>query len=242
MIVSLTAYDRPEYLRETMAHLAVAASVLTEPTVVLAHIEPSDKLDEVLSCLKPYPYVYCRVNQERLGLQANTLAALTWAWSVAAVADGIEDFVLHLEDDLLISRDGLRLVAWMRDTYRDDPGVMSACLTNTGKAEDIGPEFWPLVHETSHFECHTWGTWRPDWEKMLAIWPHEWHDHWAARITYEGGMSGRHQMIPVLSRSRSIGIRGQHCRPENHVIHNPRVWAEEYEVPLDLDYAESPLT
>jgi hypothetical protein len=49
-------------------------------------------------------------------------------------------------------------------------------------------------------------------------------------------------MIPVLSRSRSIGIRGQHCRPENHVIHNPRVWAEEYEVPLDLDYAESPLT
>jgi hypothetical protein len=243
MIVSLTAFERPRYLRETLAHFAAAASSLEEPTVVLAQVEPSDKLDEVLALLAPYPNIYVRVNEERLGLQANTLAALDWAWGVAAVSG--DGFVLHLEDDLLIAHDGLRLAAWLRDTYRDDADAQFVSLTNCGstraKLYDRSvppPSDWNRVWRTDWFECHVWGTWTPEWERLRSVWPHERRDHWAARVT-EGELTG-HQVLPVLSRSKSIGIVGQHCEPHAHEEHNPLVWADDLGFRVRGGYEECP--
>jgi hypothetical protein len=242
VIVSLTAFERPRYLRETVAHLAAAASALDEPVVVLARVEPSARVDDVLAILAPYRNIFVRVNSDRLGLQANTLAVLDWAWGVAAASG--EDFVLHLEEDLLVARDGLRLAAWLRDTYRDDADAQFVSLTNCGSTREalydrtggVLLTECNKVWRTDWFECHVWGTWRPEWDRLRAAWPHEWSTHWARRVN-EGVLTG-HQVLPVLSRSKSIGVVGQHCEPHAHETHNPLVWAES--VFVEGDFEECP--
>ncbi len=229
MVISLTAFQRPELLEETLNSFRTAVEELDEDVILIVRVEPSEFQDQVLSLFSADLGcdITVTLNDERLGLQRNTLLALKDAW---AVADELgDDFVLHLEDDLLIAADGLRVAAWMRDHYRDDPGVAFVALTQTGPAPS-DPDAWLSVGLSTHFECHIWGTWRPVWEELLAEWPHDWPNHWAQRVN-DSTINGRLQARPLLSRSRSIGVYGQHCNPHYHATHNPDGWAADVKVP-----------
>lgn len=228
MIVSLTAHERPDTLAQVIKSLETARQHLAEPAVLVARVEPSHHRGRILNLLNLWggPTLVA-ANSRRLGLQANTLAVLTDAWAAADTYQ--EDFVLHLEDDLLVAPDGLRLAAWMRDQYRDSPTIPYVTLTQVHARP--GPGDYLTVTTSGWFECHVWGTWRSEWAtRLLPAWPHEWPNHWAARVN-ETIMDGRLQAAPVLSRSRSIGVTGQHCTPELHERHNPTVYAADVTVP-----------
>jgi hypothetical protein len=232
VVVSLTAYNRVDYLRETVDRLYAAVDAIDEPVFIVARVEPSDVQDVITSIIGGGRGTYVTVNDEKLGLQANTLAVLDDAWRVADLFR--EDFVLHLEDDLLISEDALQLAAWMRETYRGHKTADFVGLTNVHN--EPTPEDYGEVVLTDWFECHVWGTWDYVWKnKLRPRWPHEWYDHWAARVN-EGDIM-RNQVIPSLSRSYSIGVYGEHCNPDFHARHNPRIWAGQLD-PIQPIYRE----
>ena len=227
MIVSMTAYNRVQYAEPVVASYLAAVDQLDEPVTLVVAVDHSDRVDEMVALL---PTDEITVQPSRVGLQRNTLAALQEAWAIADEQG--DDFVLHLEDDLLLAPDALRLAAWMRDHYRDDDRVGFVSLTETQHVPEADEHHAVALFD--HFECHVWGTWRPGWEQMLADWPHEWDTHWAARYV-ERQMFGLQQARPLLSRSRSIGVHGQHCNESYHEDHNPRVYAGDLEL-ADGDY------
>ncbi len=229
MVISLTAFQRPELLEQTLTSFRTAVAELDEDVILIARVEPSIHQEQILELLSADLGcdITVTLNDERLGLQRNTLFVLKDAWNVAQEIG--EDFVLHLEDDLLLAPDCLRVTAWMRDHYRDDPEVAFLALTQTGPAP-TDPDAWLSVGLSTHFECHIWGTWRSVWEELLADWPHDWPNHWAQRVN-DSTINGRLQARPLLSRSVSIGVYGQHCNPYYHATHNPDGWAADVSVP-----------
>jgi hypothetical protein len=227
VIVSLTAYNRPDYLEQVLESLEVAISYCPEPVFLVSSVDgpASDVQAQILDMLpgddpgnhkRDHKYL----STENLGLQKNTLRALDEAWGIA---DGHgEDFLLHLEDDLVLAPDALRMACWMRDAYRDDPETGFISLTNVHNDE---PENWAGAYRSPWFECHLWGTWRPIWDNLMRPdWPHGWFDHWAAMVN-DQKMWGLLQAIPNLSRSKSIGEFGVHSNSEYHVLHNPKHYA-----------------
>jgi hypothetical protein len=155
-----------------------------------------------------------------------------------------EDFVLHLEDDLVLAPDALDLAVWMRETFRDCADKICPFISLTRVGEPPDPADHHRVLMTSWFECHVWGTWRPIWFNQLRpSWPHQWPNHWAAivndgdhraepALSLPSVMQGRMQAQPALSRSYSIGVRGVHCDEGAHQAHNPFAeWAGNVQVP-----------
>lgn len=224
MIVSMTAFDRVEYAAEVAESLRVARERLDEPVTLVVSLDWSERSGEMRELLAPDVLLD---QTQRRGLQLNTRLVLDRAWELAGERG--DDFVLHLEDDLVLAPDALECAAWLRDRYRDDDRVGWVSLTEVHTIP--GDDDHHAVGLFPWFECHVWGTWRPMWEQLRGDWPHEWSNHWAARVN-DRSMFGTVQARPLLSRSRSIGVYGQNCNPSFHERHNPRVYAG------DLDVAE----
>lgn len=234
MIVSLTAYNRPEYLRRVLKSLEVAIDHCPEPVFLVASVDgPASEVQREIIDMLPdgrgnWKFLYTK----NLGLQENTFKALSEAWDVAARLD--EDFVLHLEDDLVLAPDALRMACWMRDAYRHDVKTAFISLTNVHNDE---PDNWSGAYRAPWFECHVWGTWRVMWETlMIPNWPHDWEDHWAAFVN-DREMWHLYQAIPNLSRSKSIGEFGVHSNSDYHRTHNPKHFADQpYDGPYEAEF------
>lgn len=227
MICSLTAYNRPEFLGPVIESFQIAAAELVEPVFLVVSVDKSDKQDEIVEMLPHGRGTYVYPSQVHLGLQRNTLRALEDAWSLATRFG--ERFVLHLEDDLVLAPDALKLAAYMRDRYEHDEDVRFVGLTQVN-FEPATVDYLQVT-KSDWFDCHVWGTWLDVWHwDMLPNWPHEWDDHWAAFVN-ENEMWGGAQVLPYLSRSKSIGVYGEHCTEEFHETHNPKVFAGDVVVP-----------
>lgn len=230
MILSLTAADRPGYLAQVLTSVVGASQRCSEDVYLVASVEPTPFARFTSEMLHPFNGVTV-VQDQRLGLQANTLAALDLAWELAELHG--EDFVLHLEDDLVLAPDALECAVWMRDTFRECAlsVVPFVSLTRVGDPPPADDHHRVILDKW--FECHVWGTWRSVWESELRpAWPHAWPNHWAAIVNdgdhravpdigHEPVMKGRYQAQPALSRSYSIGVRGVHCDVNAHATHNP---------------------
>jgi hypothetical protein len=228
MIISMTAYNRPEYLKPVLESLEEAIYICDEPVFVVVSIDYSDRWMEIADMLphgRGWYHYYS--DREKGGLQRNTLRALDYGWSLARRLG--EDFVLHLEDDLLLAPDALEMACWMRDECRNVEDIGFVTLTNVHN--DPVPEKYGNVYRSPWFECHAWGTWRPVWRRLRDNWPHEWDDHWAARVN-DLEMFGLLQALPELSRSKSIGEYGVHSNSDYHAQHNPKVYAGDIEYPV----------
>ncbi len=237
MIVSLTAYNRPDYLRKVVHALIDAESFLEEPLHVVARVEPSKHSDAIMDMLDREGW-HALVNETRKGLQQNTWAVLCDAWAYAA--EESDDFVLHLEDDFVISPDGLRLAAWMRDKYRHS-GKLFTGLGGTRMGGDPSE-----IRSCSAFSCAAWGTWQSVWEKLMKpTWPHGKGiikegvpAEWAYFVDDAKLMRGEHlQVVPVLGRVTHIGIEGTHSTEAHYV----RGWRDRpfLREPYTGDYSES---
>ncbi len=208
----MTAYNRLDYLTQTMEALEEAIAYVEEPVFLVARVEPSKVAEHVAAGIgSGMRGRYVTVNDKRLGLGENTYAALTDAWAVADRME--EDFVLHLEDDFVVSPDALRLAAFMRDYYREARDVEYVGLGGTREATD-----WeaPNIRYCVKFSCAGWGTWREHWENVMRPnWPHAdglvkegVRSEWAFSVDKYGMMTK--QAVPVLGRITHIGIEGTH--------------------------------
>lgn len=209
LVLAMTAWKRPEYLREVLESLA--ATKWIEYCLFLANVEPG--YPDVVQLLKDFRACPTDVvmNDELLGCPANTLAVLQRGFDE-------DEFVLHLEDDLTFAPDALQMVQWMRYEYEGQQDEI-ACI---GLKSSLGfrPSCTNKVRRSSWFACHVWGTWQEEWEtNFLPNWEqkklHEpGYRGWGHTVN-EKIMQGRSQILPVLSRVQHIGLHGgTHATPE----------------------------
>lgn len=216
----MTAYDRPDYLREVLASWA-AVRGLGDWHVRFA-VEPSPRSAEVLGLVHDFvdraglDDVEVVVNTERLGVAENPYRHLGELFGLG------HDFVVRAEDDLVVADDVLAWFEHVASVYADRPEVATAhAFTDTAERGDPAayvrtPEFCPWV----------WGTWRDRWDQVIGpTWDRDystWNDSPGFESGWDWNLNTRVfparrlvALAPLVSRVDNIGVVGAHGTAEN---------------------------
>lgn len=211
--VVFTAYQRPHYLRETLASWANVRGI--DNVRLYLHLEPSELMPEMLGVIKDSGLpIETTLNAKHLGVLVNPWTALNTVFSRTG-----SGFTVLAEEDVIVSDDVLEYFhdAVMRCGPQRALGVCAFSDRGAGDPDKIY-----LAH---HFSPLIWGTWgetwfqhiRDDWDKdystnngipgVEAGW-----DYQLVRISNRTNLPFMH---PDVSRSRHIGeFGGTHTTPE----------------------------
>ena len=209
MNITVSAYNRPSYLRVTLNALAECDGIKDCRVTVL--FDPCDETQEQANTVAYYgfePLVYT----DRQGCNLAIGKAFTHGFADPAV-----DFHVHLEDDTVPCRDALRWFAWARDAYRDEPAVMNVSgyqRISNGRLAECGLRRW--------FTPWGWGTWRDRWAGLAAGWAAR-EPSWDVAVNHVL-RAGRYEVFPTVSRIQNIGAeRGTHVPSAEWHAANHRV-------------------
>jgi len=200
--VVCTAFKRPDYSRQSLNALAVALEALGRDVPIHLHVEPGS--DEVMALCE----AFCRRfhggttlvrNRERLGVNANTLAAIN-----AGFARGDVDYVCLIEDDVVLAADGLTFLAWAAAQFWDDTRVLSATTYNREPAMPP-PERWHEVRTRAWTHVWGFGIWRSRWA-MIRNQVGRGRMSWDCDVNAARERAGLREAFPVLSRCNNVGV------------------------------------
>ena len=197
-VITMTHCRRPEYSKQVLDALRNCVGI--EKYTIVAHVEPGGPV-EVWNTIKSIDFAECVpvLNSNVLGISMNTFEALRHGFSLSDV-----DFVIHIEDDTVPSKDALAYFEWGAETYKADLEILniSGFVRTTQHQENPY-----LVHRIPYFSSWGWGTWRDRWEEpggMLETW----NDYaWDVHI-YQAIRRDRKEISAYQSRIQNIGRLG----------------------------------
>ena len=204
--ITIAAYRRPEYLQEVLRSLEKALEYCPEfkPDHIILGIDKGGDL-EVEKNDSPIEIIRW---PEHLGVNEHPRRLLQYAFMELG-----SDFNLHLEDDIVLSPDALRLAMWFQRTPND-----AMTLSLYGASKDFS-EPNKLRHR-SDFGAWGWATSRAAWLRLLAPYWNYKRDlpiGWDWSISKLMAEKGLRAMEPVLSRVRNIGReKGTYQTPEGY--------------------------
>jgi len=208
MNITVSAYNRPEYLRETLAALSQCDGI--EGCRVMVLIDPSEASVESASLAARYGF-RSGTYAERIGCNRAIREALAYGFNSME-----SEYHVHLEDDTVPTRDALRWFAWARDHYRDDPVVMNVSgyqRVSNGCLDECGTRRW--------FTPWGWGVWRDRWLGLHLGWVQGDETSWDVIVNH-ALRAGRYEAFPTVSRIQNIGAeKGTHVpSPEWHTANH----------------------
>jgi hypothetical protein len=214
MNITVSAYNRPAYLRETLAALRQCDGI--EQCRVMVLVDPSEASVESAALAVKYGFQSGQY-PERIGCNLAIREALAYGFNEMQ-----SEFHVHLEDDTVPTRDCLRWFAWARDHYRDDPAVMNVSgyqRISNGCLDECGLRRW--------FTPWGWGVWRDRWLGLHLGWVRpdaetgEEVTSWDVIVNH-ALRAGRYEAFPTVSRIQNIGAeKGTHVpSAEWHAEHH----------------------
>lgn len=215
----LTAYNRPDYLAQTLESWARVRGL--GRWHIVFRVEPSDVQDEILRLIDAFKQKADLASTETI-LNPERYGVLHHPWVGFEDLFGRFDFVARAEDDLLVATDILEYLEWASAHFQFDADVAAILGYASGaagaSAADVVVEQWfnPLV----------WGTWRHRWVDVIRdTWDHDystfngtpgnqagWDWNLNTRVLPSLGLLCAH---PAVSRSNHIGVYGVHSTVEN---------------------------
>ncbi len=189
VIVSL-AYNRPDCERECINHLEACKGI--ENYKVFFFVEPCDC--EVLDIIKAS-------NLDKEIILNNSLKGL-WVNKKEAVRACMKmtDFIIVIEDDVLLSSDALEYFEWAKKTFNNDESIKTVTAYNflDGEYHDA------LSHEVQArqwYNSTAWAIWKSRYE-TLSNWTGEDRDLMQQLHIGQNG----YEVFPLLSRANNIGF------------------------------------
>jgi len=197
MNVTVSAYNRPEYLEQTLAALSRCHGVFDcSVTVLLDECPETAQQQEIC---ERFGFRH-GVMTPRVGCNRAILGALLYGFDELG-----GEYHVHLEDDTVPCRDALRWFAWARDAYRDDPAVFSVSgyqRVSSGRVAESGLRRW--------FTPWGWATWRDRFDGIRDGWSRHDDISWDVVVNHRL-RAGRYEAFPTVSRIQNIGAeRGTH--------------------------------
>ena len=197
LTITVSGYNRPAYLEQTLAALALCEGAEHCRTVVL--LDPCDETQQCVEIAARYQFP-AYVHSAHAGCNRAILAALAVGFD-----DLGSEYHVHLEDDTVPCRDALRWFAWARDAYRDDPAVFSVSgyqRVSSGRVAESGLRRW--------FTPWGWATWRDRFDGIRDGWSRHDDISWDVVVNHRL-RAGRYEAFPTVSRIQNIGAeRGTH--------------------------------
>lgn len=197
-VITATFYNRPKYTASMLSYLSRCYDA--ENYTLVCSLEPG--FPEVLAEIEKYPHnKVVHTNDRLLGCWANKKQVVRMGFELA-------DFVMHLEDDLLIAKDTLLFMNWASQTYRTNPHVFSVSPFNhlsrrdyfNVKCDCSQPILSHLVLQRQKYTNIGWATWKDRWEEYESKWTGQ--DH---QLQREFRLD-RREVFPALSRINHIGV------------------------------------
>jgi len=208
MNITVSAYNRPAYLQQTLAALRSCDGIGDCRVVVI--LDPCEETPAQVEIARRYGFEPA-VIQKRAGCNAAIRGAFVHGFDQMR-----SEFHVHFEDDTVPTRDALLWFAWARDAYRDDPAVMNVSgyqkISNRQSGE-AGLRRW--------FTPWGWGTWRDRWIGLDAGWSRHADLSWDIVVNHVL-RAGRYEAFPTVSRIQNIGAeKGTHVpNAEWHAEHH----------------------
>jgi hypothetical protein len=222
LTVTVSAYNRPEYLTQTLAALRSCEGIADATVMVL--IDPSEYAEHSAAIAARYGFSSGTYRQ-RAGCNRAILNALAYGFTTLG-----SEYHVHLEDDTVPTRDALRWFAWAGERWRDEPRVMNVSgyqRISNGCLDECGLRRW--------FTPWGWATWKDRWIGLRLGWVQDDSTSWDVIVNH-GLRAGRYEAFPTVSRIQNIGAeKGTH-------VPSPEWHAANHHVPVTADgiEAESP--
>lgn len=204
-VITMCHWRRPEYTQKSIEYLSRCHGI-KEYTAIL-HIDGRGDPFVARECLAFKPSVKSLViveHKDHIGCNRNTFEALK---------DGFEisDYVIHIEDDILVARDGLRFLEWATQ-FENDPSIFTVGIWRhpSGWLPTMKIP-WIPGHERKAgtiFGFYVWGwaTWKNRWQEMKLGWTtkDDRSGSWDTVITQQVRGS-RLSLQPYIGRANNIG-------------------------------------
>lgn len=207
--ITISMWRRPGYSRQTIE--ALSRCLGFENWKVFVGINPyedlaiTDELEALATHLLPGGVITRRPEDVGCNLNVKMLHD-------KALEDS--DFVLHLDDDVILARDALRLCEWVIPFGQDlENQTMSCWKVHPGWMPghlDKPPGEDSNVSRQKAFMVYAWGTWRDRWSEMRQKWPSAYFPEGPDSYDWvvdQGELSGKSQIVPNVSRAISIGAK-----------------------------------
>ena len=157
--ISMTSYNRPNYLKETLEDLEKNNP---KDWHFYISIDPSDKTDDIVNIFnKNYGFAstHVVVNAQRKDHRLNQFSAIEMAFNAGSTVN------LHMDDDLFISPDALELANYYERTFKNNPLTFNSYgLFNY----DSNPEeYSKLITRIGTFTGLGWLTFKENFEKVF---------------------------------------------------------------------------
>jgi hypothetical protein len=202
-VITFTAWRRPHYTYMVCNALKRCHGIRN--WTVLIHVD-GDGHRNVERIAKCFRVSKCEVltNDAHLGCNANTREALRHGFSLA-------DYVVHIEDDVVLAPDALRYFDWGRQ-FGGDPTVFTVNAwrhdngwlpSNSGSPNGSAG----TVERIKFFNCWGWATWKDRWQEMDANWStaDDLTRSWDFAVSDIRGE--RFGLQPHISRATNVGAR-----------------------------------
>lgn len=211
--ISLTCFKRADYLKQVLDSLREALLYVGSNHFILyPHIDYNN--DNVVKLIDSIDWIETHkiCNKPPVGCNKNTLEA------ISRCAQN-HKFILHLEDDTVLSKDALGFYLYLLGKYQDDPKVLS--VSGYNKTESLNEEEF-YQHFTEQFFC-CWGCafWQSKIDTVLQNWtpqlnfmnPQSWDSYLQEKLF----ANRYYQARPIVSRVQNIGAKN------GTYVHDP-VW------------------
>ena len=197
LTVTVSGYNRPDYLGRTLAALARCDGVRDCRVAVL--LDPCDESEASRLMAQGCGFEVVEFTRH---VGCNLAIAGSLAYGFRSMDS---QYHVHFEDDTVPTADALSWFRWAGVAYRDDPAVMNASgyqrLSN-GQADQCGTRRW--------FTPWGWATWRDRWLGLDAGWSRTEDVSWDVVVNHVL-RAGRYEAFPTVSRIQNIGAeRGTH--------------------------------
>lgn len=223
----LTAYNRPDYLAETLASWSEVRG--QDDWHFVAMIEPSPVQSQILKQFYDFLGRYSSWGSAELVLNPTRYGVLhhPWVGYERLFKDQDFDFVVRAEDDLLVSQDVLEYQSWAAETYESDPavGLVSSFAADNRATDEVHRVLGlgsPLIL----------GTWRDRWINVIGpTWDHDYSTNEGSHMDRSGWdwnlnlrvlpARGLHAILPNRAKTFHMGVYGEHSNPEIYYVQEP---------------------
>ena len=205
--IAISAYNRPEYSRRSIAAIFGAKGFTPEKHRIFCAMDcyADGSFNQEVFNIYEFFGIIPDVAEQKRGCNYNVRRALELAW------EDTPDFVLMIEDDIIISDDALQYIEWAAEKYKNDHSVHTIGLWghDKGPSLPVSEKDYGKVMRQSYFTCWGWGTWKDRWEEMLATWTtgDDSHDtSWD--VVLSSHLGEMEEILPVISRAYNCGEHG----------------------------------
>lgn len=213
--IAISAYNRPEYLQRCISALYGAKGFSSKKYSIFCAMDCyengsfNQEVFDVFTSYNLFPYIM----EEKSGCNYTIKKTLELAW------DDNPDFVLMIEDDIIISDDALQYIEWAAEKYKNDPSVRTIGLWGHDDQPSlpVSPKDHGKVMRQNYFTCWGWGTWKDRWEGMKATWTTGDDSHNTSwDVVMSSHLGERVEILPAIARAYNCG--------ENGGTHRGRAW------------------